>query len=80
TETFVNVQNNPLGNAQLQFAESLTATIYYTFFSFPFYIYIIVSKRFRQQLIYVLSRIYNHFRRPLPIVNNQIAPETTNIN
>ncbi|CAF1104004.1 unnamed protein product [Adineta steineri] len=80
TETFVNVQNNPLGNAQLQFAESLTATIYYTFFSFPFYIYIIVSKRFRQQLIYVLSRIYNHFGKQLPIVNNQIAPETTNIN
>ena len=41
-----------------------------------FYIYICVSKRFRQQLIHVLSTNYLHCCFPRRIIMNQVEPQT----
>ncbi|CAF3690962.1 unnamed protein product [Rotaria sp. Silwood1] len=62
--------------AKLQFIESLTGGIYYSYFAAPFYIYVLVSKRFRQQLLYVLNPAFINFARRPPIIsNNQVVPE-----
>ncbi|CAF3671347.1 unnamed protein product [Rotaria sp. Silwood1] len=74
--TNLDLQNKPILTAELQLTEYLSAIIYYSYFAAPFYIYVCVSKRFRQQLIYVLVRIYaNCCRKPI-IINNQIAIAT----
>ncbi|UJR08215.1 hypothetical protein I4U23_012488 [Adineta vaga] len=52
-----NLNSLSLTNAQLNFMNYITGMIYYLNFASPFYIYICVSKRFRQQFIYVLSTL-----------------------
>ncbi|CAF1416915.1 unnamed protein product [Rotaria sordida] len=72
----LDLQNKPILAAELQLAECLGAIIYYSYFAAPFYIYICASKRFRQQLIYVLCRIHANYCRKPTRINNQISPES----
>ncbi|CAF1094732.1 unnamed protein product [Rotaria sp. Silwood1] len=74
--TNLDLQNKPILAAELQLVECLSAIIYYSYFAAPFYIYICVSKRFRQQFIYVLCRIYTNCCRKPTMINNQILPES----
>ncbi|CAF3712729.1 unnamed protein product [Rotaria sordida] len=74
--TMLNLRNDPVIVAKLQFIEALAGAFYYSYFAAPFYIYICVSKRFRQQLAYVLSPIFISCSRRQPIIsNNQVVPE-----
>ncbi|CAF1305932.1 unnamed protein product, partial [Adineta steineri] len=59
---------------QLNFLNFVTGMIYYLNFASPFYIYICVSKRFRQQFIYVILSIYSSKRKQQCIGINQIKP------
>ncbi|CAF1669424.1 unnamed protein product [Adineta ricciae] len=59
---------------QLRCIKSLTTTVYYFNHMGSLYIYVCVSKRFRQQLLYVLSKIC--FKRYPPGNPNRIKPET----
>ncbi|CAF3004234.1 unnamed protein product [Rotaria sp. Silwood2] len=74
--TIIDLGSDPVIIAKLQFIESLTGAFYYSYFAAPFYIYVFVSKRFRQQLLYVLSPIFINIARHPPIIsNNQVVPE-----
>ncbi|UJR08180.1 hypothetical protein I4U23_012453 [Adineta vaga] len=60
---------------QFRFANTLTICLFYLSFASPFYVYICVSGRFRQQFIHVFYRIhFNKWRRRI-IINNQIIPQ-----
>ncbi|CAF1338977.1 unnamed protein product [Adineta steineri] len=59
---------------QLNFLNFVTGMIYYLNFASPFYIYMCVSKRFRQQFIYVILSIYSSKRKQQCIGINQIKP------
>ncbi|CAF2527797.1 unnamed protein product [Rotaria sp. Silwood2] len=74
--TNLDLKDKPILAAELQLTEYLGAIIYYSYFAAPFYMYVCVSKRFRQQLIYVFFRIYTNCCRKPAIINNQIAPAT----
>ncbi|UJR38063.1 hypothetical protein I4U23_030744 [Adineta vaga] len=47
---------------------------YYLYFTNPFYIYICVSKRFRQQLNYVICTIHKKERHEEAIAVNHVSP------
>ncbi|CAF0720937.1 unnamed protein product [Adineta steineri] len=66
--------NYPSNYMQIVLAIAITGFIYYLYFASPFYIYICVSKRFRQQLNHVLFGRYK--KRPVEqiISINQILP------
>ncbi|CAF1911595.1 unnamed protein product [Rotaria magnacalcarata] len=72
--TILNLRDDPVAVVKLRFAESLTIAVYYSYFAAPFYICVSVSRRFRQQLIYVLSQTcVNCFRRQR-VISNQVLP------
>ncbi|CAF1184265.1 unnamed protein product [Adineta steineri] len=78
--TILLLQNNlikdPVILAQIQLANYTSFIPYYFYFASPFYIYICVSQRFRQQFFYVIFGIHlKRFRRPRIIIN-QVLPET----
>ncbi|CAF1368674.1 unnamed protein product [Rotaria sp. Silwood1] len=50
-----NLLSSSINITQLTFANFVTGIMYYLYFATPFYIYISVSKRFRQQFIHVIS-------------------------
>ncbi|CAF0875238.1 unnamed protein product [Adineta steineri] len=55
--------SDPFTVALISFFRNLTGIFYYIHFVSPFYIYFCASKRFRQQLIYVLFKVhYNRWR------------------
>ncbi|CAF2570584.1 unnamed protein product [Rotaria sp. Silwood2] len=56
--TTANLSSNSINTVQLNFANFVTGMIYYLYFASPLYIYICVSKRFRQQFIHVISIIF----------------------
>ncbi|CAF0814426.1 unnamed protein product [Adineta steineri] len=64
------------GIAILNIFTTLFTLLYYFHFVGSFFIYICVSKRFRQQLIHVLFTNVNRYR-PRPLNNNQIQPQTS---
>ncbi|CAF3370973.1 unnamed protein product [Rotaria socialis] len=70
--TILNLRDGPVAAAKLQFAESLTIAVYYSYFAAPFYIYVSVSRRFRQQLIYVLSQTCVTCFRRQRVISNQV--------
>ncbi|CAF0796932.1 unnamed protein product [Adineta ricciae] len=53
-----NMMADPVKNAVISCARIVSIIFLYSCFACPFYIYICVSERFRQQLIYVLFKIY----------------------
>ncbi|CAF3431216.1 unnamed protein product, partial [Rotaria sp. Silwood2] len=53
-----NLSNKSINTIDLSFANFVTGMIYYLYFASPLYIYICVSKRFRQQFIHVISIIF----------------------
>ncbi|CAF0944796.1 unnamed protein product [Rotaria sordida] len=71
-----NLTSDPVIQAKLQFATTVTVIIYYTYFASPFYVYICVSERFRKQLFYVLFNIHLNRWRRRRIIINHVAPET----
>ncbi|CAF1314737.1 unnamed protein product [Adineta steineri] len=71
-----NTPNDPLILAQLNLISNILIIINYLHFAASFYIYVSVSKRFRQQLIYVLFRIHFDRFRLRRVNNNQIEPQT----
>ncbi|CAF1166580.1 unnamed protein product [Adineta steineri] len=66
---------DPIINAHIQLVLGITICIYYSYYTVPFYIYICVSKRYRQQFFHVLYTMY--FQRWCKPTNdiNQVAPE-----
>ncbi|CAF0875057.1 unnamed protein product [Adineta steineri] len=71
-----NTTRNPVIEAQFQLANVIAVMFYYLYFSSPFYVYICVSERFRQQLKYVLLDNHLHRWRQRKINVNQIFPQT----
>ncbi|CAF1227367.1 unnamed protein product [Adineta steineri] len=72
--------SDPVFLAKINFASSTANSLYYLSCASPFYTYICVSERFRQQLKYVLFE--KHIKRywQKRIIHNQIAIEiTTNV-
>ncbi|CAF1137516.1 unnamed protein product [Rotaria sp. Silwood1] len=67
--------NDPVINAQVQFANIITIYLYYLNYASPFYIYLGASERFRHQLIYVLFEIHlKRWRRRIANVD-QMDPQ-----
>ncbi|CAF0964557.1 unnamed protein product [Adineta ricciae] len=57
-------------------SNATTGYIYYLYYASPFYIYVCVSKRFRQQLLHViLGFARKQTQQPAPIGLNQITPQ-----
>ncbi|UJR07723.1 hypothetical protein I4U23_012008 [Adineta vaga] len=69
--SYTNLTKDPLIAAQLQLINLLVTCLYYLYFASPFYIYLIVSERFRRQFIYVILQRW----RPKKSLNNQIIPQ-----
>ncbi|CAF1159925.1 unnamed protein product [Adineta steineri] len=69
--------SNSLLAAQLDSISVLGIILYYFHYAGSFYIYVCVSKRFRQQFLYVLSTIHVTQCCRLTINNNQIQTETS---
>ncbi|CAF0974261.1 unnamed protein product [Adineta ricciae] len=66
---------DPIREVQMQLATSASLCIYYLNYAIPFYMYIIVSTRFRRQFLYVFFEIYaNKWRQRMPN-GNQVIPE-----
>ncbi|CAF0973357.1 unnamed protein product [Adineta ricciae] len=63
-----------LSIVQLNFLNFITGMIYYLNFASPFYIYMCVSKRFRQQFVYVVSSIYYRKAKQQPAGINEVTP------
>ncbi|CAF0929093.1 unnamed protein product [Rotaria sordida] len=61
--------------SDLNFAQDISIILYYLYFSSSFYIYTCVSKRFRQQLMYVLIDIYHKTWKHHANAMNQVLPE-----
>ncbi|UJR19722.1 hypothetical protein I4U23_022856 [Adineta vaga] len=71
-----NLIKDPVIIAQVQLANYVNYTFYYFYFASPFYIYICVSQRFRQQFIHVIFGVHlKRWRRP-KVMANQVLPET----
>ncbi|UJR20481.1 hypothetical protein I4U23_023609 [Adineta vaga] len=66
--------SDPKIGAQMQFAIALTTGIYYFYYAVPFYIYVCVSERFRNQLRYVIIDI--HMNRCRRLKRNDVTPQT----
>ncbi|CAF1570859.1 unnamed protein product [Adineta steineri] len=58
----------------LQFINTITLLIFYTYFGSSFYIYMCVSERFRRQFVYVMMKIYFKRWQQQLAVNNQVVP------
>ncbi|CAF4585351.1 unnamed protein product [Rotaria sp. Silwood1] len=61
--------------SDLGFGQHISIIIYYLYFASSFYIYACVSKRFRQQLLYVLTGIYQKQRKHQENAMNQVSPK-----
>ncbi|CAF4100115.1 unnamed protein product [Adineta steineri] len=62
---------NPSSSGQFILSINIAACIFYVYFAYPFYIYACVSKRFRQQLFYVLFELhFNRWRRRIVPAND----------
>ncbi|CAF4764099.1 unnamed protein product [Rotaria sp. Silwood1] len=71
-----NFSNNSINVTQLNFANFVTGMMYYLYFASPFYIYICVSKRFRQQFIHVICIVFlKRWKRQIIGVNRVAAEE-----
>ncbi|CAF3358863.1 unnamed protein product [Rotaria socialis] len=70
----VNYQSNELTN----FFPILAIDIHNFYFASPFYIYMCVSKRFRQQFIHVFCNIHFNRLRQQILNNNRVLPQSTN--
>ncbi|CAF0964515.1 unnamed protein product [Adineta ricciae] len=67
-----NITSDPVTNAYFNIFINISACIYYFTYACPFYIYVCVSKRFRQQLVYALCNLrFNPKQRTAP---NRILP------
>ncbi|CAF1502012.1 unnamed protein product [Rotaria sordida] len=63
---------------QISAVRVLAIDIHNFYFASPFYIYICVSKRFRQQFIHVFCNIHFNLYKKTNINNNQIQPKPPN--
>ncbi|CAF0768231.1 unnamed protein product [Adineta steineri] len=71
-----NLMANQVTWAQIQFASSVTILLFYSGYSTPFYVCILVSERFRRQLMFVLTKIFCHrWSRRNEVAAAQIALE-----
>ncbi|CAF1183745.1 unnamed protein product [Adineta ricciae] len=66
-----NIQDSR-ARAQLNLAYAITLCLYYLFFASPFYIYMIVSERFRRQFVYVIFQMHINRYRPQRVAPNVI--------
>ncbi|CAF0976909.1 unnamed protein product [Rotaria sp. Silwood1] len=69
------ITQDPIIVARIQLAGSVVVCLYYAFFASPFYIYICVSERFRQQFIHVIFKIYINRWSRQKMNNNQVIPQ-----
>ncbi|CAF3107505.1 unnamed protein product [Rotaria sp. Silwood2] len=65
-------------NDRISFIQILAVDIHNFYFASPFYIYICVSKRFRQQFIYVFCNIHFSRFKQVNKNNNRIQPQPIN--
>ncbi|CAF4820227.1 unnamed protein product [Rotaria sp. Silwood1] len=63
---------------QIRFVQVLAIDIHNFYFASPFYIYVCVSKRFRQQFIHVFYKILFNRCKKIKKNNNQILPQPAN--
>ncbi|CAF1436771.1 unnamed protein product [Adineta ricciae] len=68
--------SDPVINAKIQLVSSITICLYYSYYMVPFYIYICISKRYRQQFLFVLYKIYFQRCYGTIVDINQVAPES----
>ncbi|UJR19416.1 hypothetical protein I4U23_022546 [Adineta vaga] len=71
--TYGNIQDSTV-RSQINLAYAITLCLYYSFFASPFYIYILVSERFRRQFFYVIFQM--HINRWCP---HRVAPRVPTI-
>ncbi|CAF1256965.1 unnamed protein product [Adineta ricciae] len=68
----VNVANNAVLKAHIDFSANITFTLFWVYYACPFYINICVSHRFRRQFIHVFSKIYCKHPKG---TQNQVHPQ-----
>jgi len=71
---------DPLIEARIEIASSVTIFILYMNYAVPFYMYIFVSPRFRRQFIYAFFQVcINRWRQRIRVIN-QVTPRPSNPN
>ncbi|UJR19813.1 hypothetical protein I4U23_022946 [Adineta vaga] len=70
---------DPVNAARLQFANTLSLSLYFLTFACPFYIHVCMSERFRRQFIYVVSKLFYFKNRQRKIAIQPIGLEKEDV-